>query len=95
MESVFPFDELPNVAVFTTAPVLERRLPILLVTHDADDGGWQFLCGTTNEEDDARIVALSTILRIDPTVAEVAELPPGWRTWREGVGQPWQRSPRR
>ena len=27
--------------------------PILLVTHDADDGSWQFLCGTTEDPAEA------------------------------------------
>lgn len=94
MTTDWPFDDTPNTACITTVHVMEGRRPILLVTHDGDDGGFQFLCGTTNNSDDARVVGLSTILNLDPSVAEVADLPPGWRAWREDVGSPWQRAPR-
>ena len=46
---VWPFADPPNTAVITTRPVLEQSAPILLVVHDAVDGTWQFLCGTTND----------------------------------------------
>lgn len=41
----WPFDDPPNRRCYTTVHVLENNDPILLVTHDADDGAWQFLCG--------------------------------------------------
>ena len=56
MES-WPFADTPNTASITTRQVLEGA-PVLLVTHDADDGSWQFLCGTTDDPADARIVGL-------------------------------------
>ena len=34
----WPFDHPPNPACITTRLVLEEGYPILLVTHDADDG---------------------------------------------------------
>jgi len=70
----WPFDDPRNVAVFTTAPVLAGGHPILLVTHD-EDGWWQFLCGTTNDTKDARIVGLGNMFGKDPTVGELADLP--------------------
>ncbi|HJU66710.1 MAG TPA: GNAT family N-acetyltransferase, partial [Gemmatimonadaceae bacterium] len=88
----WPFEDAPNTATITTVHVLDRTRPVLLVTHDADDGAWQFLCGTTNDSDDARIVGLETILEIDSRLAELADLPLGWRAWRDGPGQPWRRS---
>jgi hypothetical protein len=94
MPKVWPFPDPPNTAVFTTVHVLERRSPITIVTHDADDGGWQFLCGTTNADADARVVGLGRVLDLDPTVAELADLPFGWRAWRGKPKEPWQRSPR-
>lgn len=94
MPTDWPFDDSPNTACITTVHVMERRRPILLVTHDEDEGDFQFLCGTTNNTDDARVVGLGTILRLDPSVAEVADLPLGWRAWREDIGSPWHRAPR-
>src|SRR5215813_3037784 len=57
----WPFNDPENVAVITTRHVLDARKPILLVAHDQDDGAWQFLCGTTNNSADARVVSLRQI----------------------------------
>ncbi len=55
MTTTWPFNELPNAVTITTRHVMERGLPILVVTHDADDGCWQMLCGTIDDPDDARM----------------------------------------
>ena len=86
----WPFDDAPNTASITSQQVLAGA-PILCVTHDADDGSWQFLCGTTNDRDDARVVSLRSMLRRDPTLGELADLPAGWHATREAVGSAWQR----
>ena len=86
----WPFADKPNTASVTTRQVLEGA-PILLVTHDADDGSWQCLCGTTDDPADARIVGLGRMHQRDPTLGELADLPEGWRASREAVGQPWRR----
>jgi hypothetical protein len=90
----WPFEDTPNTASITTRQVLEQGAPILLVTHDADDGSWQFLCGTTNETADGRVVGLGEMYARDTTLGELANLPEGWRAWRSAVGFPWQRGPR-
>jgi hypothetical protein len=86
----FPFDDAPNVAAITTSNVLNGD-PILLVTHDDDDGSWQFLCGKTNNPDDGRIVGLECIFEQDPSVGELADLPRGWAASRTSVRAPWFR----
>ncbi|MCA1566237.1 MAG: DUF2185 domain-containing protein [Acidobacteria bacterium] len=91
MNDHWPFSDPPNVATITTTKVLDEDHPILLVTHDEDDGGWQFLCGTTNDPEDGRVVGLDCIYNRDPTVAELSDLPLGWRAWRDAVGLPWHR----
>ena len=88
--SSWPFADTPNTASITTRQVLEGS-PILLVTHDADDGGWQFLCGTTDDTADARIVALGQMFARDPSLGELADLPEGWKAWRASPKLPWQR----
>src|SRR5690348_10727794 len=67
--TVAAFKEDPRLGVITTARVLAGA-SIMMVTHDADDGGWQFLCGTTNDPVDGRIVHLADIVAMDPTVTE-------------------------
>jgi hypothetical protein len=89
-DTSWPFHEGANRAVFTTRPVLESGHPILLVTH-GQDGDWQFLCGTTNRSEDGRVVSLGAILERDPTLAEVANLPEGFRAQRRQQGARWKR----
>lgn len=84
------FEDAPNTAVITTRPVLDGREPILLVTHDEDDGGWQFL-GDTVDEESAAIVGLGTIVDRDASVVELHDLPLGWRARRAEAGAPWRR----
>jgi hypothetical protein len=71
-----------------------RRGWIALVSHDEDDGGRQFLSLETGplKEGDAVIVSLRKILRLDPSIAELADLPLGWRAWRRSKDSPWQRA---
>ena len=86
----WPFADTPNTASITTRQVLEGA-PILHVTHDEDDGSWQFLCGTTNDPADARVVGLGRMYARDPSVGELADLPEGWMAWRDSPELPWQR----
>lgn len=89
-DTTWPFHEGKNRAVFTTRPVLHENLPILIASHE-EDGDWQFLCGTTNHLGDAKIVSLGCIFERDPTLAEIANLPKGWRAERQAIGAPWHR----
>jgi hypothetical protein len=89
----WPFDDPPNTATYTTVNVLERRAPILLVTHDEDDGAWQLHCRLTNDVKDARVIGLDCALGLDPTLRELADLPVGWCAYRAAPGQPWVREP--
>jgi len=90
-KSAWPFAEAKNLGVFTTKLVLEEAFPIMLVTHD-DDGDWQFLCGTTNDSRDARVVCLSDIVNTHPNVSELADLPMGWKAFRNSPDDSWQRA---
>jgi hypothetical protein len=87
----WPFEDARNTASITTAQILAGTHPILLVTHDSDDGTWQFLCGTTDQSEDGRVVGLGSVVDRDPSVAELADLPLGWRAWRESPTKPWHR----
>jgi hypothetical protein len=92
-EAAWPFDQGPNVAAITVRAVLDGD-PVLHVAHDEVDDGWQFLDGRDVDEDEARVVSMATVVALDPSVREVADLPPGWIAWREGPGAPWQRQVR-
>jgi hypothetical protein len=90
----WPFDESPNVATLTTRPVMDGTGWIALVSHDEDDGGWQFIGHEGPIEDQAMIVGLHSIWERDGTIAELADLPLGWSAWRTAPDQPWQRGPK-
>jgi len=88
----WPFDDPSNVAVFTTKSIVSGQQPVLLVTHDEDDGAWQFLPREgAGHEKDAAIVSLRSMIERDGTLAELADLPVGWRAWRESQNSPWLR----
>jgi len=87
----WPFDEPRNCAAFTMRQVMDGSEPILLVSHDADDHGWQFIGSSEASMADAMIVALESVAKIDPTILEVADLEPGWQAIRTTVGGVWTR----
>ena len=91
----WPFADPKNVAVFTTTQVLRLWQPILHVSHDDEDGAWQFHTGAQQvSAGDAMIVALSDMLEHDPSICELADLPCGWYAERDGTGSRWRRAPR-
>jgi len=87
----WPFDQPRNCAVLTMRQVLEEREPILLVSHDDDNHGWQFIGSSDANVDDARVVALEEIVTLDPTVLAVADLLPGWQAVRNSIAEGWTR----
>ena len=90
----WPFDQPRNCSTLTMRQVLDGSEPILLVSHDADDHGWQFIGSSDAAVADGKLVCLEHIVHLDPTVLEVADLPPGWQAIREHVGAPWIRRER-
>src|SRR5687767_14445355 len=86
----WPFDEPENVATMTVRQVTHEGHPILLVSHDAEDGMWQFLTGDPVDMADVLIVGLREVYRIDPSIGELADLPLGWEATRSSPGARWQ-----
>lgn len=85
------FSEPENTACFTCKHILEDKLPVLFVTHDGDDGSWQFLCGANRHEDsDARIVGLKEMVEIDESLNALYEMPTGVGAEREASGMAWK-----
>jgi hypothetical protein len=92
-EKQWPFTDAPETAVYTTRDVIEKGKPILIVTHDQDDGAWQFHSANTTWDTDARIAALEEIVFHDPSVSELSDLPIGWMAIRDSNEGPWVRQP--
>lgn len=91
MDNSWPFDQPKNAAAITTRQVLREGFPILSVVHYSDDHSWSFTCGTTSDAKDGLVVGMDCILEMDPTLASIADLPPGWGAHRESVGATWER----
>lgn len=87
----WPFDQPRDCETLTMRQVIDGEEPILLGSHDDDDYGWQFIGSSDASVEDGRIVCLEHIVSHDPSVLEVADLPPGWCAVREYVGGPWVR----
>jgi hypothetical protein len=85
-----------DAVAITTHQVMREGWPILLVTHDVDDGAWQFVNGDgdTDDTDSSMVVAAADVAALDPSLGELAGLPRGWRAWREAVDRPWRLEPR-
>jgi len=84
------FIEDLDMAVFTTKYVIWGNSPILFVFH-FDDGYWQFSGNETNmKDDDYKTISLKNIIKIDPSVLEVADLPYNWEAYRESLDSSWQ-----
>jgi hypothetical protein len=93
--STWPFEAPPNTAAITLRSIAFHGAPILLVTHDQEDGQWQFLDGSdAPDPQDACIIALSNVLALDPSIQQIADLPEGWIAHREHAGSTWQRAKR-
>ncbi len=88
----WPFDQSPHTAAITTRQVLEENAEIRAVVHYSDDHSWAFLCGTTDDQADGRVTTMAEAVGIDDSVRAVADLPPGWKAWRDRRGAEWQRA---
>ncbi|MCY2983983.1 MAG: hypothetical protein NTY15_10125 [Planctomycetota bacterium] len=87
-------DQPRNCAVISLRQIVFGIAPILHVVHDEDDHGWQFLNLDDAREEDASVVTLEEIVKLDPTVLALADIPPGWRAWRKSVTHEWNREPK-
>jgi len=89
-ESAFPFADSENLATITCRHVMNDNKPILLVSHDLEDGMWQFLCGSnSHDEADAMVVALSEVYYHDMSVGAIRGLPPGSIAERDSIDSDW------
>jgi hypothetical protein len=93
---LWPFLDPPNTAVFTNVRILDYDDWVHYVSHDSDDGAWQFhpFQDAPPSVREAAVVSLEHMFRIEPRIAELADLPLGWHAWRDAKGSPWMRAPK-
>ena len=87
----WPFDQPPSAQAVTTQAVLDGA-PILIVVHYSDDNTWAFLEPQSLDPDESRVVSMGAIVRLHPSIASIAELPPGWLATRATAATPWVRA---
>jgi hypothetical protein len=85
----FKFYEESNRAVYTSKQVLAGE-PILYVYHD-EEGDWQFYSEADPQLEDARLVCLEDVVKLDPSINKIYYLPYGRSAWRESIHAQWQR----
>ena len=85
----YPFAESPNTACITCCHIMDGTDYIRFVSHDDEDGMWQFLCGREHETEDARLVSLESIFEIDNSVGELADMPCGHKAERDTQSSIW------
>jgi hypothetical protein len=88
----WPFDQPRNCAAITLRSIVFDGSAILHVAHNGDDHSWQFLGLEDADPDEAAVVSMEEIVTLDPSVLEVADLPPGWHAWRVSKDSPWKRA---
>lgn len=69
--------------------VINRDESILFVSHDEDDGMWQFLCGKTHEVEDDKLVFLQSVFELDNSIGTLAEMPCGYWATRKNQEDEW------
>lgn len=82
--NTWPFSDPPNVAVIANRRIIEGEGWIAYVSHDLDDGAWQsHIAAPEVHEGDMVVVSLESVMRLDLSVQDLADLPLGWHAWRE------------
>jgi hypothetical protein len=84
------FPDPTHARVFLSEAVHLGTEPVIFVSHDAEDDAWQFL-GDSMSDGRPVISCFHHPIDRDPTLTELADLPPGWYAERSKVGEPWIR----
>lgn len=79
-------------AVITTKFVLEKQSRIVYVSHDVD-GDWQFLGKEDGlSEEDARVVSLGEILKMESSIKDLLWMPEKMQAWWNADKKEWHTS---
>ena len=77
--------------VFLSESVHKVTEPVTYVSHDAEDGAWQFLGDSMSDGGGPVTSCFHHPIDCDPSLAELSDLPLGWYAGRGRVGEPWTR----
>jgi hypothetical protein len=85
------FPDPPHTLVFLSKPVQGDAEPITYVSHDIEDGAWQFLGPSMSGGDKPVVSCFHHPIDKDPSLKELADLPLGWYAERAERDAPWVR----
>lgn len=85
------FGDDPHTRVFLSETVHKGTEPVTYVSHDEEDGAWQFLGDSMSDGGGPVISCFHHPIDNDPSLSELADLPLGWWAEREKPGEPWTR----
>lgn len=77
-----------NQVVITTKYVIAGA-PILRVIHNQEDGIFEFIGSSPVDIDDYRLLSMEEIIRLDNTLSQVIDIPPGFIAYRMNKNDKW------
>lgn len=89
--SNWKFPDPPHTRVFLSAAVHSGAELVTYVSHDIEDGAWQFLGDGMSGGEPPVISCFHHPVDKDRSLEELADLPLGWWAERAEPGQPWRR----
>lgn len=85
----FPFYDAPDTVAIICCHIMEKEAPVLSVSHDEEDGIWQFLCGKPHGIDEAKLVSLKWVFELDNSIGVLRDMPCGCYAERKAPGDEW------
>jgi hypothetical protein len=85
----FPDD--PHTTAYLSKTVQDKEETVTYVSHDRDDGDWQFLGDKMSDGGGPVISCLHHPIDNDPSLKELFDLPIGWYAVRKNQGSSWER----
>ncbi|MEU4297203.1 hypothetical protein [Kitasatospora aureofaciens] len=84
----------PDLGAVVQRTVAEGRMPALVVIHDGE-GDWLIGDGVNdpNLPGSSDVYCIACTTENDPSLSELAGLPPGFAAFRDGPGLPWTVEP--
>lgn len=79
-----------NLIAYSSARVVLDGLPILAVAHD-HQGEWQVLHGDLEPDDQIAQICMACVVKRDPTLIQLSNLPAGWIATRKSRYKQWKR----
>ncbi|PWS33867.1 immunity protein Imm33 domain-containing protein [Pedobacter paludis] len=88
----YKFTDPANTACFVCNHVLNKQRSISYVTHEAEDGFWQFLCGQNDHpnDEDYKVISLEQVITIDASVNDLYDMPLGIGATRNNQSGKWE-----